>query len=208
MPGRLKSAQMADFPKRRPQESRDGADRSLLAQVASGDRQALHTLYVKYYQRLLRFLYRMTGQLEFAQEGVNDVMLVVWDKAGSFGGRSTVSTWIMGIAYRKGLKILEKSRRWSDRFKTVDFQDWNEPSVSPTEHTDEMILKDLLAQGLGKLPPEQRAVVELTYFHGCSYQEISEIAGCPVNTVKTRMFHARAKLRKLLPKLGTDGPRG
>ena len=110
---------MADFQKRRPQESRDGADRSLLARVASGDRQALHTLYVKYYQRLLRFLYRMTGQLEFAQEGVNDVMLVVWDKAGSFGGRSTVSTWIMGIAYRKGLKILEKSRRWSDRFKTV-----------------------------------------------------------------------------------------
>ena len=68
------------------------------------------------------------------------------------------------------------------------------------------MLTDLLIQGLEKLPPEQRAVVELTYFHGHSYQEIGEIVGCPVNTVKTRMFHARAKLRKLLPELGGDGP--
>ena len=46
--------------------------------------------------------------------------------------------------------------------------------------------------------------MELTYFYGCSYDEIALIAECPVNTVKTRMFHARAKLRKLLPALGKD----
>ena len=188
--------------------SADENDEILVARVARGERTALHELYVKYYQRVLRFLYRMTGKLELAQEGVNDVMLVVWEKAGSFTGRSKVSTWIMGIAYRKGLKILEKSRRWSERFKTVDFQEWNEPSTSSSEHMEEVILKDLLARGLASLPPEQRAVVELTYYQGCSYQEISEIAGCPVNTVKTRMFHARAKLRKLLPELGADGPLG
>ena len=55
-------------------------------------------------------------------------------------------------------------------------------------------------------PPEHRAVVELTYFYGCSYEEIAAIAECPVNTVKTRMFHARAKLKKLLPLLGRDLP--
>ena len=185
-------------------DASERSDRALLTRIATGDRAALHALYQRYFQRVLRFLYRMTGQLEAAQEGVNDVMLVVWEKAGSFGGRSKASTWIMGIAYRKGLKILEKSRRWSERFKLVDFQDWNEPLSSQTEHTDDVVLKDLLAQGLRQLPPEQRAVIELTYYHGCSYQEISEIAGCPVNTVKTRMFHARAKLRKLLPDLGAD----
>ncbi len=68
-------------------------------------------------------------------------------------------------------------------------------------------MQDLLARALRQLSPEQRAVVELTYFHGYSYREISEIAGCPVNTVKTRMFHARAKLRTVLPALGGDGPR-
>jgi RNA polymerase sigma-70 factor (ECF subfamily) len=46
--------------------------------------------------------------------------------------------------------------------------------------------------------------VELTYYYGCSYDEIAAIVDCPVNTVKTRMFHARARLRELLPRLGRD----
>jgi RNA polymerase sigma-70 factor (ECF subfamily) len=73
--------------------------------------------------------------------------------------------------------------------------------VDPSDRSD---LRDLLDQGLKRLSPEQRAVVELTYFSGYSYQDISAIAGCPVNTVKTRMFTAREKLRKVLPALGRD----
>ena len=57
---------------------------------------------------------------------------------------------------------------------------------------------------MGLLPPEQRAVVELTYYFGCSYEEIAVIAGCPENTVKTRMFHARAKLRKDVARINTE----
>ncbi len=191
----------------RERADQDSIDRSLLERIAAGDRAALHKLYVAYYQRLLRFLYRITGQLELAQEGINDVMLVVWEKGRTFSGRSTVSTWILGIAYRKGLKLHEKSRRWSDRFKAAEIHDWNEPFLPSEKPTDEFVTQDLLARALRQLSPEQRAVVELTYFHGYSYQEISEIAGCPINTVKTRMFHARAKLRTLLPALGGDGPR-
>jgi RNA polymerase sigma-70 factor (ECF subfamily) len=59
-----------------------------------------------------------------------------------------------------------------------------------------------LGRALATLPAEQRAVVELTYFQERSYAEISELIGCPVNTVKTRMFHARRKLRRLLPEMG------
>jgi RNA polymerase sigma-70 factor (ECF subfamily) len=51
------------------------------------------------------------------------------------------------------------------------------------------------------LSPDHRQVVELTYFGGFSYQDIAEIANCPVNTVKTRMFHARRRLKVLLPVL-------
>jgi RNA polymerase sigma-70 factor (ECF subfamily) len=155
---------------------------------------------------LLRFIYRVTGQLELAQEGVNDVMMVVWRNAEEFARRSSVSTWIMGIAYRKALKLLERSRRWSDRFASVDFDEWIERSDAPAEPSDDGDLRDLLDQALKHLSAEHRAVVELTYFYGCSYEEIAVIAGCPVNTVKTRMFHARAKLRKLLPTLGQDLP--
>ena len=180
--------------------SSDESDLLLLDRIAAGDRAAFRELHAAYYQRLLRFILRVTRQLELAQEGVNDVMLVVWWNSHSFGRRSKVSTWIMGIAYRKALKLLDGSRRWSDRFKAGVFDDVEDFYVAtdPAENRD---LRDLLDQGLKRLSPEQRAVVELTYFAGCSYQEISAIAGCPVNTVKTRMFNARVRLRALLPAL-------
>jgi len=184
--------------------SDDETDLARLARITHGDREALRELYDVYYHPLLRFIYRVTGQLDLAQEGINDTMLVVWRSAEGFARRSSVSTWIMGIAYRKALKLLERSRRWTDRFAAVDFDEWIERSDVCAEPSDDGDLRDLLDQGLKHLSAEQRAVVELTYFYGCSYEEIAVIAGCPVNTVKTRMFHARAKLRKLLPLLGRD----
>jgi RNA polymerase sigma-70 factor, ECF subfamily len=193
----------------RPNRARfsdDSADRALLERITSGDRQALRTLYGTYYHPLLRFIYRITGRLDLAQEGVNDVMLVVWRSSRAFGGRSTVSTWIMGIAYRKGLKLLANSRRWAERFAGAPFDDAIERSDSRRELSDDGDLRDLLDEALRHLSAEHRAVVELTYFYGFSYEEIAAIAACPVNTVKTRMFHARAKLRKLLPALGKDLP--
>jgi RNA polymerase sigma-70 factor (ECF subfamily) len=186
--------------------SDDGADLALLARIANGDRHALHSLYNTYYHPLLRFIYRITRRLDLAQEGVNDVMLVVWRNGRSFGGRSSVSTWVMGIAYRKALKLLASSRRWTDRFAGVPFEDVIERSDGLAEQSDDGDLRDLLDEALRHLSVEHRAVVELTYFYGCSYEEIAAIAACPVNTVKTRMFHARAKLKKLLPVLGKDAP--
>jgi RNA polymerase sigma-70 factor (ECF subfamily) len=181
-------------------------DLLLLDRITAGDRDAFEELYAAYYQRLLRFIYRVTRQLELAQEGVNDVMLVVWRNSESFGRRSKVSTWIMGIAFRKALKLLDGSRRWRYRFKAADFDDWSERAEDFEEPSENRDLRDLLDQALKRLSPEQRAVVELTYFAGCSYEEIAVIASCPVNTVKTRMFHARAKLRRLLPALGDESP--
>jgi RNA polymerase sigma-70 factor (ECF subfamily) len=67
-------------------------------------------------------------------------------------------------------------------------------------------LRDWLVQALEQLPMEQRLAVELCYELGYSCEEISAIMGCPVNTVKTRLFHARAKLQKLLPVLGGGSP--
>jgi RNA polymerase sigma-70 factor (ECF subfamily) len=179
----------------------DSLELELLARTNRGDRAAFRELYTRYYHPLLRFIYRMTGQLELAKEGINDVMLVVWTNGRSFHGRSRVSTWIMGIAYRKAMKLLEKSRRWSERFASADFPQSGEPFAQiagPIASTD---LQDLLEHGMRELSTKQRAVVELTYYYGYSYEEIAVIADCPVNTVKTRMFHARAKLKRILPQL-------
>lgn len=186
---------------RRPTGAKGSPERDdghLLGQIADGDRAAFRVLYERYYRRLFHFIYRITGQVELTEEALNDAMLVVWRSAGSFGGRSRVSTWVLGIAYRRALKLKEKSNIRADRF-ILDERLANEPVGREQEPINEEILKEWLEAGLRHLSPEQRAVVELTYYHGYSYQEIATIVGCPTNTVKTRMFHARANLRKWLP---------
>ena len=207
----MKSTAIDQKRQTRPNEGKLGSDESerlLLNRIIEGDRDAFQALYEAYYHPLCRFIGKTAGLQHLAQEGVNDVMLVVWRNGASFTGRSKVRTWIMGIAYRKALKLRETSSRWTRRFKGVDFDSWIEDSGASMEMepSGDGDLRDLLQQGLDRLSPEQRAVVELTYFNGCSYEEIAAIAGCPMNTVKTRMFHARAKLRRLLPALGLERP--
>jgi RNA polymerase sigma-70 factor (ECF subfamily) len=195
---------MIDGPTTKPRHTYafdDGVDLALLKRINGGDRAAFREFYVRHYHALLRFMFRITGELESAQEGINDVMLVVWRKGRDFEGKSKVSTWILGIAYRKALKLRENSRRWIDRFKGADSDGYDELSPSSGELTDATDLQDLLEHGMNGLPVKQRMVVELTYFYGYSYEEIAVIVDCPVNTVKTRMFHARARLKNLLPQL-------
>ena len=185
-----------------PNSSIEESDEALIALVAKRDRSALTTLYRRYHGAILRFVQRLTGDVESANEAVNDVMLVVWDRAPSFAGKSKVSTWIMGIAYRKAMKLSSRRQRWLTRFKAADWTEVIERSGEIEGLTKELIERDLMYRALQRLPAKQRAVVELTYFFGYSYEEIAEIVDCPTNTVKTRMFHARAKLKELLPQLG------
>jgi len=133
------------------------------------------------------------------EEVLNDTMFVVWEKAGRFEGRSKVSTWIIGIAYLKGIKAL-------DRLKKIPEQH-NENMLDSDEIEENINLinklgeEEWLARALDQISADQRSVVELTYYSGYSYQEIADLMECPVNTVKTRMFHARRRLAKLLPDL-------
>lgn len=186
----------------------DHSDAILLRQVAAGDRQAFRTLYERFYHQILRFICRITRRFDVAEEGVNDVMLVVWRDAASFRGRSRVSTWIMGIAYRTALKLAERSRRQHERFPSTDPMCLGDTQPDEAAHPETRELQDWLAAALEQLSAEHRAVVELTYYHGYSYAEIARIVDCPVNTVKTRMFYARERLGRLLPSLADPGVRG
>lgn len=174
-------------------EAGDG-DARLLAAVGGGDRHAFQDLYRGYFPRLARFLGRMTRNAPLIEEVINDTMLVVWQKALTYDGSSKVSTWIFGIAYRQALKAL----RGVD--EPVEFT--AEPPCGPEQEPEYAAVGKQLQQGvrsaLDALPLEQRMVVSLTYFHDMAYQEIAETMGCPVNTVKTRMFHARQRLKAML----------
>lgn len=177
-------------------------ERELLERIDARDREAMRELYLLYHPRLARFLRRMTRRHELVDEIVNDTLFVVWEKAGDFRGDSRVSTWIMGIAYRLGLNLLRAEYRASERMVLPTTEDQHRRHLV-AEQSD---LAELLAHALESLSPDHRAVLELTYHLGHSCGEIAVIMDCPVNTVKTRMFHARNKLRTLVPILAA--PRG
>ena len=186
-----------------PATPRDGgpAEASLIARIATGDQRAFADFYALYRRRLARFLGRVIASPDVVDELINDVMYVVWRDAARFQSRSRVSTWVFGIAWHKAVRALDRQRRAAGLGEL-------EPDELPADDRGMLDERDWLRRGLDRLPPEQRLVVELTFFVGCSYDEIASIAGCPVNTVKTRMFHARQKLRRILTALDGGEAKG
>ena len=117
-------------------------------------------------------------------------MLAVWRSARNFRGDSKPSTWIFGIAYRQALKRLSR--------KKLSIASYFEVDHLPDNDARSLEQEDWVRHGLGTLPPPQRLAMELVFYLGLSYDEVAAVTDCPVNTVKTRMFHARRKLREKL----------
>lgn len=180
-------------------ETAAAEDAACLARVAAGDRHAFETLYRRYYERVFRFALRVTGRIALVDDVVNETLLVVWRKAGEFRAQATVSTWIFGIAYRKSLKAVAREGRPTETLDRVPAAELTAPDTLDREGVQAAI-----RDAVTKLPPEHRAVIDLTFHFNCSYEEIGQILGVPVGTVKSRMFHARAKLRPLLGSLLED----
>lgn len=181
-----------------PRARRSGTDERDLAILRSlyRDDDAFELLYREFYPRLFDFVLRILGQPADVEETINDTMLVVWNKAEQFAERSKVSTWIFGIAYKKALKRLKVNNRQAAREVQLDME-----FIDTRNPADTVGNKNLLEQikvAVGQLPLAQRSIVHLAFFYGYTYPEIAEIVGCPVNTVKTRMFYARERLRPLL----------
>jgi RNA polymerase sigma-70 factor (ECF subfamily) len=168
---------------------------SLLGQVVAGNRHAFEILYRMYFPRLTRFLHRMTRSATMIEEIVNDTMLVVWQKAASFDGSCKLSTWVFSIAYRKACKALHGLDE-----PLEDMPDACEcgADCQPEWRFEQECLRHALDDALAALPLEQRAAFQLTFYHDMSYAEIADIMECPVNTVKTRLFHARRRLASQL----------
>ena len=174
----------------------DANERRLLARIAeSRDMDALEQLYKIYTPRLSKFLQRLTSNPQNIEEVCNDVMMAVWEQAKNFNGKSKVSTWIFSIAYRICIKVLRRSS-WRPEVGGEIYEKLSTTWVDETAAVDDN--KDSIALALKQLSPKHRMVVELSYFLDRSYEEIAEISNCPVNTVKTRMFHARRQLRKIV----------
>ena len=175
----------------------------LIERTATGDKQAFQALFQALGERVFRYALRLISNPSKAEEVTNDVMLEVWKKAATYERRSKVSTWILGITRHVALNAVRRKE-----FDTVDIDEGPEIEVeideTPSVERDRAALKREIRRSLEKLSAEHRDVIELTFFHGCSYQEIANIVGCPPNTVKTRMHHAKKILMGYLSEAGMD----
>ncbi|MEM7585708.1 MAG: sigma-70 family RNA polymerase sigma factor [Acidobacteriota bacterium] len=181
-------------------------EHALIRRIAAGDRGAFEDAYRLYRPKLIRFVSRLTSRDDLVEEVVNDTMVVVWQKAKRFRGDSRPSSWVLGIAYRITLKRLRTlSRRPEEELSdALHLVDPHQPEASlARRQAGERVRRAIL-----RLSPEHRAVIQLTFFGDYAYREIAEIVQCPVNTIKTRMFHARKKLERLLRTMDHGEPRG
>ena len=161
------------------------------------DSGAFEALYRDFYPRLFEFVLRILGAPADVEETINDTMMVVWKKAHEFREQSRVSTWIFGIAYKKALKRLQSNKRLAERElqdDEIEMADLRDPADTVTHRA----AIERIRAAVGKLPLAQRSIVHLAFFYGYTYAEIATIVDCPVNTVKTRMFYARERLKPAL----------
>jgi len=172
-------------------------DNELLTLIGTHrDRAALTELYNRYKLPLGRFLQRQLGGSQLVDESYNDVMLAVWQKATQFKGNSKVSTWIFSIAYRSQLANVKKESRHTHG----DADDFLDAFMADKLQEIDIQTKtnEKLHAALSELSDDHRSVIELSYFHGYNTCEIADIVACPQNTVKTRLYHARKKLKSVL----------
>jgi RNA polymerase sigma-70 factor (ECF subfamily) len=177
----------------------DVEDHTLIHRIAAHDHQAFEHFYQRYAQRLIGYLTRLLSQRELAEEGLNEVMLALWQQAPQFDSRGPLIAWLFGIARRQALQALRNARPRP-----------MPPLVAPERSAEDVLEASLLqqefdsavARALADFPTPEREVVELTYYHDLSYTEIAAVVGCPVNTVKTRMARARQRLAARLGALG------
>jgi RNA polymerase sigma factor (sigma-70 family) len=172
-------------------------DERLLSRLAHGDVGALESLYERHARAIFAFLCRLIGDAPIAEELLQETFLAAWHSSATFQGRSSVRTWLFGIAHNKAGHWLRRRRPQP----LDEHQDIPDPSPSVSELADAAWEQDRVMAALSQLPATQRAVLELTFYHGLAYAEIAEILDCPVGTVKSRAYLARRRLAQLLAEL-------
>jgi RNA polymerase sigma-70 factor, ECF subfamily len=171
--------------------------KATLAAIANGDQQAMIRFYKAFESRVYAFSMRRLSNPEEAESVVVETMYEVWKVAKSFKAESKVETWLLGIAKFKSLDKLRARDNDTD-----DIDDYAEVLADETPGTEQLVYAKerahILADCIDELPKDQSEALHLVYFEGASVEDVSEVQAIPGGTVKTRLFHARKKLKDCL----------
>jgi RNA polymerase sigma-70 factor, ECF subfamily len=176
------------------------SDALLLQSIAAGDKSAMRILYQRHNVQIYRFILRLVGNVDLAEDIVSVVFLEVWRSAGRFRAESRVVTWLLAIARNKAISALRRgSEPQLDDHMAAAIADSCDDPETQMEQKDRC---EIIQKCLMQLSLCQREIIDLVYYHEKSVKEVARIVGVPEGTVKTRMFHARKRMSKLLTAAG------
>jgi len=169
-------------------------DRELIGRVLAGDPGAERALYDAHVDRIFRLVYRMAGDLDRAQDWVQETFIRAFDRLASFRGESALGTWLCSIAISVSLNGLRQLRRAREREVALD--DAAPMGQQPRESDPD--LRTRLGEAIDALPDGYRAVFVMHDVEGYTHDEIARTLGVQPGTSKAQLFRARAKLREAL----------
>ena len=185
-------------------------DQSLIEACLAGRREAFGQLVERYQHRLFHSLVHLLGSTEDAQDAAQDALILAFEKLGTFRGESQFYSWLFRIAYNSA--VSSKRKPGSSKRKTgpmsvslearrdasgLEPADLN-PSTEPSFGLDVSDRQRLVQQALGELSDELREAIVLKEVEQMSYEEIAEVVGIPLGTVRSRIHRARMELRQKL----------
>src|SRR5687767_6410083 len=174
------------------------SDQDLMRIVQAGDYSPASEIYDRYSGRIYNFAFRFLRNAEAAEDAVQEVFVKMLKHANQFHGDAKLSTWLFSITANWCRDYLRKADN-----KAKESDDVLVTLPAPTEHSPDRTLEQrenekLVRRALESLTAEQREAILLSRYHGLSYAEIAQIAGCSEGAVKTRVFRAMETLKKSL----------
>lgn len=183
-------------------------DKELVKRTLSGEKEAFEMIVQKYQQPLLNYIYRTLGEYELAMEFTQDVFVKTYSSLHSYQPHYKFSTWLYKIAsnyiidYWRKKKIdtlsYDQHQGKEDSMPPIQISS-KDPSICQRYEVKE--LTDKIEEALHKIPPALRELFVWRHINDFSYDEIAEIKGLPIGTIKNRVFQAKELLRKHLEEM-------
>ncbi len=175
-------------------------DQVLILRFQAGDISAFDAIVERYHGRLSYFVRRLLGSLDSADDVLQNVWVIVYKQLPSLGNPEAFSVWLHKIARNKALQELRKNRRYTP------LNDENIQLPEIEEEPEEFSAEDAakIHAALDKLKPEHREVLVLRFLEEMPYQEIAEVAGVSLGTVKSRIYYAKRALRRTIEEMNNE----
>lgn len=178
------------------------AERDAVAASKRGEREAFDVLVTRYQKPIYRLCYRYVNNHEDANDLAQEVFLKAWRAIGRFRGDSAFSTWLYRIAVNACLNFRALRRPPTNELPET-LVDPRPGAPWAVEREDEA---GRVREAVGRLPEKQRATLILKVFHDLTHEEVAQVLGSTVGTVKSNLFHALANLRREMGSAGETRP--